>query len=343
MNGTTDTPTPLPFISVIFPTYNRCDVIETTIEHLLAQDYPHDRFEILVCDNSSDGTPAMVERVAATAPVPVRLLASEERLPAVKRNQGLREAVGDLALFLNDDVWVVPTFLREHAATHAASTEPIAVLGKVVQSPAMPQTPFIAWYEPFAYALIEDRAGRTVPYEFSWSMNLSFPRREMLDRNLIFHEDWANIGHEDVELGYRWTSAGNAIVYNPAALGEHFHPHGLTSACGVQQAIGRGIRDLEVLIPDPHLLERYGIFTWSNSRRAVVRGVVRRALFNKVTAPRARAWLEARTETSPFAEWMYWKVLLHYTNVGYHEQAPRHPAPTPYLPRPARAAAEVVA
>ena len=49
-----------PSISVIFPTYNRCDVVEHTLEHLVAQDYPAERIEILVCDNSSDGTPAMV-------------------------------------------------------------------------------------------------------------------------------------------------------------------------------------------------------------------------------------------------------------------------------------------
>ncbi len=320
----------LPFISVIFPTYNRCDVVETTIEHLLAQDYPSDRFEILVCDNSTDGTPAMVERVATDARVPVRLLWSEERLPAVKRNAGLRVAQGELVLFLNDDVWARPVLLREHARSHAAATEPIAVLGFVEQSPQMPQSPFISWYQPFAYAEIADRDGQTVPYRYSWSMNLSLPRDEMLTRNLVFHEDWANIGHEDVELGFRWTSAGRDIVYNAAATGEHFHPHGLTSACRVQKSIGRGLRDLEVLIPDPDLLERYGIFSWHNSTKAVVRGSIRRALFNRVTVPPVQSWLETRDENSALTEWLYWKVLLHHTNTGYREQEPRHPTPTPF-------------
>ena len=46
-----------PSISAILPTYNRCDVVERTLEHLLAQNYPAELIEILVCDNSSDGTP----------------------------------------------------------------------------------------------------------------------------------------------------------------------------------------------------------------------------------------------------------------------------------------------
>lgn len=328
-------PPALPRISVIFPTFNRCDIVEATIEHLLAQDYPPDRFEILVCDNSTDGTPAMVARVAESTPVPVTLLASDERLPAVKRNQGLRIAQGDLVLFLNDDVWLDPGALRAHAAAHAAHAagRPVAVLGHVEQSPAMPRTPFVSWYEPFAYHLIADRAGRTVPYTFSWSMNLSLPRAEMLDRNLVFHEDWANIGHEDVELGYRWTSAGNAIVYQPGATGQHYHPHGLTSACRVQEAIGRGLRDLEVLVDDPQLLERYGVFSWRNRPKAVVRGLARRTLFNGVTAPRLRDWLESRPRNTAVTRWMYWKVLLHYTNRGYRSQPRRRPRPVPFRPR----------
>ncbi len=322
----------LPFVSVVIPTYNRCDVMETTLAHLLSQDYPSDRFEIIVGDNSTDATPEMVEQVAATSRAPVHLLWNEERLPAVKRNAALRLAQGDLVLFFNDDVWAHPQLLAEHARTHAEAEAPIAVLGHVEQSPAMPQTPFTEWYQPFAYDEIADRAGEPLPYRYSWSMNLSFPRREMVERDLVFHEDWANIGHEDVELGYRWVSAGRSLVYNPAARAEHYHPHGLTSACRVQESIGRGVRDLEVLVHDPGLLERYGVFSWRNGTRAVVRGVARRGLFNAVTVPPLQSWLESRTRNTALTEWLYWKVLLHHTNRGYRNQPPRHPQPLTVLP-----------
>ncbi|MBS1838912.1 MAG: glycosyltransferase family 2 protein, partial [Actinobacteria bacterium] len=155
-----------PTFSIILPTYNRSDVVHQTLLQLLDQDYPSDRYEILVCDNSTDDTPDMVRLVSETASSPVRLLSSDERLPAVKRNQGLRAAVGDYVLFMNDDVWVTRDFLREHARTHAAHGGPIAVLGKVEQSTKMPEDPFIDWYQPFAYDLIADRADRTVPYQF---------------------------------------------------------------------------------------------------------------------------------------------------------------------------------
>lgn len=321
-----------PSISAILPTYNRCDVVERTLEHLIAQDYPAELLEILVCDNSSDGTPEMVARVAGKAAPTIRLVASNERLPAVKRNEGLALARGELVLFMNDDVWLRPDALATHARTHAAHEGPIAVLGHVEQSPRMPATPFVEWYQPFAYDRIAELASRTVPYRFFWSMNLSLPRQVMLERQLVFHEDWANIGHEDVELGYRWSKAGYPIIYEPNACGEHFHPHDLDSACSLQYSVGRGLRDLRVLIPEPDLLERYGVFSLTNSRRAVARGLARKMLFNRWTVPRLQRQLSRLDRHNRLAEWSYWKILLHHTERGYRDQPPRRPLPVPTLP-----------
>lgn len=328
----------LPFVSVIAPTYNREDVVEKTLEHLIAQDYPKDRYEVILVDNSTDGTPAMVERVAATAPIPIALIWIDERLPAVKRNIGLDAARGDLVMFINDDVWFEPNALIEHAMSHETLGRPGAVAGHVYQSPKMDQTPFIEAYEPFAYHEIADRADQSMSYRYFWSMNISLPRATMIERNLRFHEDWAQIGHEDVELGYRWSNAGLPIVYNPRATGEHFHPHTLESACRLQASVGAGLRDLEKLIPEPDLLERYGIFSWRNSPRAVVRGLVRRALFNRATVPYVARWLTSRDHNTAASRWLYWKVLLHFTNDAYRRTAPRWPTPTLTLPDAAASA-----
>ncbi len=321
----------LPSISVILPTFNRCDVVERTIEHLVAQDYPGDLIEILVCDNSTDETPQMVERVTEQVKPKVRLVQSSERLPAVKRNQGLAQAEGELVLFLNDDVWLRSDALGAHAEVHLSHQGPVAVLGQVEQSAQMCRSPFVDWYRPFAYDEIADRGGKPVPYRYFWSMNLSLPRRAMLGRNLVFHEDWANIGHEDVELGYRWTKAGYRIVYQPQAWGEHFHPHDLDSACRLQYSVGRGLRDLAVLIPERDLLERYGVFAFSSSPKSIVRAIGRKAMFNRWTVPPLQRRLSRLSKSNSLAEWSYWKIMLHHTERGWREQPPMRPLPVPTL------------
>lgn len=48
-----DRPLSQPFISVIIPTYNRSASLRATVESLIAQTYPSDRFEIIRVDNVS--------------------------------------------------------------------------------------------------------------------------------------------------------------------------------------------------------------------------------------------------------------------------------------------------
>jgi GT2 family glycosyltransferase len=321
-----------PTVTVIFPTYNRCTVVRETLNRLAAQRYPADCLQVIVCDNSSDGTPAMVRELHGTVPFELLLIHNSERLPAVKRNQGLRRATGEIVIFLNDDVWVTPDFIQAHVDAHTHAVKPIAVVGHVEQSPQMEQTPFIRWYRPFAYDLIADRAEKSVSFWYHWSMNLSFRRSVLLERNLIFHEDWAHIGSEDIELGYRWSRAGYDIVYQPLATGEHFHPHTLASACKLQTSIGQGLRDLVVLIPEEGVLEHYGVYRGSPSPKARVRGFVRRTLFNDFSVPRLVALFDRRDPDSRLAQWTYWKLMLWHTERGFANEPVRFPVPLPISP-----------
>jgi GT2 family glycosyltransferase len=317
--------TPLATVSVIIPSDNRCAVIRTTIKRLVAQDYPAERMEILVVDSSRDETPAMVEVLARDSAVPVRLLSSDAWVPAIKRNHGLRAAVGDLVVFLDEEVWVGPDFVATHVAAHAQFAEPVAVLGHVGQSPQGSAAPFAEWYQPFPYQELPHLAGQPVPWQYSSSRNLSMPRQFMLDRNLLFHEDEAEIGHEDLELGYRWCKAGHQIIYVPAAHGENHGSHDLASACRRQTAVGRAVRDLEALVPDPGLPARFGIVTSDASFREHARMAARRALFNAATAPPLERALPRLPRRNRVAEWCYRQLLLRHTRLGYH--APRTPAP----------------
>lgn len=56
----------LPSLAVIVPARNEADGIETCLAGLLAQHYPRDRLDVFaVDDNSSDGTAAIIQRMAA--------------------------------------------------------------------------------------------------------------------------------------------------------------------------------------------------------------------------------------------------------------------------------------
>ena len=57
-----------------------------------------------------------------------------------------------------------------------------------------------------------------------------------------------------------------------------------------------------------------------------------RSLFNRYTVPVAQRWLNRQNHNTALTRWMYWKVLLHHTNVGYRAAAPRRPARVVTLP-----------
>jgi glycosyltransferase involved in cell wall biosynthesis len=307
-----------PSFSIVLPAYKRMDLLETTIRYLAALDYPADRYEIIVVDHVGGTATEVTERVARECECPVRL----ERCPSVdapsKRNFGARLGLGEYVLFMNDDIWAAPDLLTEHARTHRQlAPTPVAVLGHVYQSPSMPYSPFIEFYRPYAYDALSDKADQPVDWQYFWAPNISLPRQVLIDGRFFFREDWPELVHEDVELGYRWSWAGHQLVYNPRARAQHFHPHTLESAARLQEMIGRYLPLLEELVDEPRLTERYGVFSWHNSLRAISRGLVRAALFNSATVPHVQSWLLRQPRNSRLTRWLYWKVLLHYTNRGY--------------------------
>ena len=91
---------PSPRVSVVIPTWNQGVLLAAALRSLRAQTFAD--FEIVVVDNgSSDGTVAML----ADQFPEVRLVAfAENRGFAAATNAGLRAALGDILVCLNNDV-----------------------------------------------------------------------------------------------------------------------------------------------------------------------------------------------------------------------------------------------
>jgi succinoglycan biosynthesis protein ExoA len=85
----------LPFITVVMPVRNEAGFIRETLAQLLGQEYPPDRFEIIVADGlSDDGTADIVREISQRHPN-VRLIANEGRKSSSGRNVGFLHGRGD--------------------------------------------------------------------------------------------------------------------------------------------------------------------------------------------------------------------------------------------------------
>lgn len=104
-----------PFITLVIPVKNEELHLEPVLRGLLDQEYPRDRYEILVVDgNSTDGTRAIVEKAATTSPTAIRFLPNPLGLSSAGRNVGVRHSAGELVFFVDGHCHIpARTLLRD--------------------------------------------------------------------------------------------------------------------------------------------------------------------------------------------------------------------------------------
>lgn len=112
-----------PSVTVLIPTYERAGFLELAIESVLGQDYAD--LELLVLDDgSSDGTPAILERYAATQPEHrFRMVRHDNMGQARTLNRGFDLARGELVGYLSSDDALLPGAVSALAAAFVAEPE----------------------------------------------------------------------------------------------------------------------------------------------------------------------------------------------------------------------------
>jgi peptidoglycan/xylan/chitin deacetylase (PgdA/CDA1 family)/GT2 family glycosyltransferase len=202
-------------ISIVLPTRNRCHVLGRTLPTVLAQDYPADRYEIIVViDGGTDGTAAMLATLRPRCAF--RVIEQAHGGQAAAINAGVAMARHELVLLLDDDLICAPDLLAEHVAAHGDSRARV-VSGAVLISDesvasaatalarrahdtetsrfARPRSP--KWWEAYVHA------------------NCSLPT-QLLRTAGGFDAQLGRLF--DADLGLRLSAQGVAFHYRPTAL-----------------------------------------------------------------------------------------------------------------------------
>lgn len=109
-------------ISVVIPTYNREAHLRSTLADVLKQDYPN--FEVLVIDQTCTHeaeTQAYLEQLVNAGKIRY-FRVKWASLPGA-RNYAVRRTLGDIILFIDDDVQLPDGFLRSHAKNYILGEE----------------------------------------------------------------------------------------------------------------------------------------------------------------------------------------------------------------------------
>ena len=228
-----------PMISVIVPVRNEERHIESTLNQLLAQDYP--RFEVLVADGeSTDSTRVRVRRMARDH-ANLRLLGNPGRLSSAGRNAALAAARGEIVLIVDGHCDVSDRQYLKHLA-EAFARSGADCIGR-------PQPLDVSRATSLQRAIAVARASRLGhnPSSFIYSSREGFVsplsvavayRRSVFDAVGVFDDRFDAC--EDVEFNHRVERAGLRCFFTPR-VAVRYHPRASLGGLFRQMArYGRG-------------------------------------------------------------------------------------------------------
>jgi glycosyltransferase involved in cell wall biosynthesis len=209
-----------PYFSVVVPTYNRLGRLRHVITALEQQAYPADAYEVIVVsDGSTDGTDAYLEALRST--MRLQWFPQANQGPAAARNAGIRKAVGEFIVFIDDDVVPEPQLLGEHARSHQEAGRDVVVLGPLLTPEGFEMAPWVRWEQE----MLMKQYRALLRGDWSASARQFYTGNASLRRSHILAAGGFDEGFrraEDVELAYRLASNGLEFVFNIQAAGMHF-------------------------------------------------------------------------------------------------------------------------
>jgi glycosyltransferase involved in cell wall biosynthesis len=220
--------------TVLICTYNRAEWLGKSLESL-AQQVSTRRWDVLVVDNNStDDTRAIVERAAAAFPVLLRYLFEPRQGKSHALNLGLCHTSADVVVFTDDDVKIEPGWIDaaceplERDATIAYTGGPVRPMWEVPPPRWFDDSPGDHWG---TLAILD--YGRT-PFIFEERKRIPLGVNMAVRRRLIeqiggFHPSLGRsgrslLGQEQAEFFVRARAAGARGRYVPAMELHHFVP-----------------------------------------------------------------------------------------------------------------------
>jgi glycosyltransferase involved in cell wall biosynthesis len=216
--------------TVILCTFNRCQSLPTALESVALSKLPNSAdWEVLIVDNNStDATREIAEQFCRREPNRFRYIF--EPLPGKSNalNHGIREAKGEILVFIDDDVTADSHWLF-------SLTQPFrdnawaGVGGRILPPPLFRPPSWMALEGPYAMVgvlAMFDRGSKGFElHEPPYGTNMAF-RKQVLEKHGGFRTDLGprpgtELRGEDTEFGRRLLGAGERLWYEPSAVIRH--------------------------------------------------------------------------------------------------------------------------
>ncbi len=228
-----------PVISVVVPTHDRAPQLARCLEALAVQEYPRDRYKVIVADDGSpDPADGLVRQFAGK--MNVVLVTQKHVGPAATRNLGASHAPGEFLAFTDDDCVPARDWLARIAA-RLARHPGCMVGGQTIN--ALTEN----LYSSSSQALVD------ILYDY---YNVNGGATFLTTSNVAMSAAQFRATHgfdpafrfaEDREFCDRWLHHGYGMVYAPEMRVHHYHNLTLARLWRQHFHYGRGARHFHVV------------------------------------------------------------------------------------------------
>ena len=225
-------------VSVVVVAKNEERNIGACIESVLAQDYPQNRYEVIVVDGgSTDKTQAIAQRY------PVRLVVADRAAIGYQRNIGVRNAQGEYVAFTDADCVADKQWLRKLVtALERREADVVAVGGPNLVFETDPDFARVVGHmqETLAgsggsaqsYAIGAAKRVKSIP-----NCNAIYLREALISEQ---YDDWISCG-DDLDINYRLAKKGFAFQFLPDAVVWHHRPANIRGFVRKMFSYGEGV------------------------------------------------------------------------------------------------------
>ncbi len=220
-------------LTAIICTYNREKYIGPLLESIAANDLPKADYEILLVDNNcTDNTRGVCEAFQKAHPdVQFRYAQEPEQGLSAARNRGIREAKGEIIVYIDDDALVDSHYLRDYADWFAAHPETMACGGPIEP---LYETQEPEWMTPYTKALLTawmnygDKVREYPRGRFPGGGNAAY-RKCVFDKVGLFNTELGRKGNsltasEEKDIFDKMHALGMQILYLPTPVLHHIIP-----------------------------------------------------------------------------------------------------------------------
>jgi len=246
----------LPMVTIIVPAYNAGCTLQVCLTSLLRQDYPPEKFIVMVVnDGSTDETGALFHQMKL--PENFALIEhAENRGLAATRNTGIQNTHGEILIFLDADMELASDFISRHVA-HYEQSEVVGIVSELKPAPENP-------YDKYQRYIYESQRGARVigangPLPFQYFIfGLTSVKRSALELTSNFDAMIHDYGGEDTEMAYRlWQKYPAGLFFDPEIKVIHHHYRTLEQALKLVTQFGRNVVPY-LIQKHPEMAKLYG-------------------------------------------------------------------------------------